>query len=133
MSELGFWNFAKTNPAALAVVDPDGVETTRGELLARCNQLVHGLRALGLQHGDCIATVLPNETAMIELYLAAAQGGWYLTPINHHLTAPEIAYILQDSDAKAFVCDARFAAACNASFGSESARNASTSRRLSAS
>ncbi len=114
MSDLGFWNFAKANPAALAVVDPEGRRTTRGELLARSNQLVHGLRALGLRHGDCIATVLPNETPMLELYLAAAQGGWYLTPINHHLTGPEIAYILQDSDAKAFVCDGRFAATCSA-------------------
>ena len=33
---------------------------------------------------------------MIELYLAATQAGFFLTPINHHLTAPEIAYIVGD-------------------------------------
>ena len=35
--------------------------------------------------------VCPTARAMIEVYLAAAQAGWYLTPINHHLTAAEIA------------------------------------------
>ena len=30
-----------------------------------------------------------NGGEMIEVYLAAAQAGWYLTPINHHLTAGE--------------------------------------------
>ena len=112
MGELGFWNFAQANPDAVALIGPDGTQLTRGELHARCNRLVHGLRALGLQPGDCVATVLPNDTSMLELYLAAAQAGWYLTPINHHLTGPEIGYILRDSDARALVVDARFADAC---------------------
>src|SRR5262249_13589892 len=55
---------------------------------------------------------LPNAAPMIELYLAAGQAGWYLTPINHHLTAAEIAYIVRDSDAKAFFAGERFADAC---------------------
>src|SRR5581483_10486872 len=75
------------------------------------NQLVHALRALGLQTGDVVATVLPNCAEMIEVYLAALQAGWYLVPINHHLVAPEIAYILKDSGAKAFVAHERFAEA----------------------
>jgi long-chain acyl-CoA synthetase len=112
MSQLGFWNFAQKDPAALALVDPDGREWSRGELLAGCNRLVHGLRALGLAKGDCVAAVLPNGRPLIELYLAVAQAGWYLTPINHHLTAPEIAYIVDDSEAKAFVAHERFAEAC---------------------
>ena len=114
MSELGFWNQAKANPDRIALVDVDGRRISSGELLARSNQLVHGLRALGLQRGDCITTVLPNGAAMIELYLAAAQGGFYLTPINHHLTGPEIAYIVKDSDAKVFIGHERFVAACRA-------------------
>ena len=112
MSELGFWNFAQKDPSKLALVCPDGTEVSRGELLGSCNQLVHGLRSLGLEHGDCVATVIPNGRAMIELYLAACQAGWYLSPINHHLTAPEIAYIASDSGAKAFVGGERFGEAC---------------------
>ncbi len=121
MGELGFWNVARSDPGRLALVDPDGAEMTAGELWAECNKLVHGLRALGMKPGDTIATVLPNSAAMIEVYLAVMQAGLYLVPINHHLTGPEIAYILQDSEAKAFVCHARFgeageAAAKDASF-----------------
>jgi long-chain acyl-CoA synthetase len=114
MSQFGFWNFAQNDPSKLALVCPDGTEVSRGELLASCNQLVHGLRALGLEKGDCVATVIPNGRAMIELYLATCQAGWYLSPINHHLTAPEIAYIASDSGAKAFVGGEGFAEACAA-------------------
>jgi len=112
MSEYGFWNLAQKNPDQLALIEPDGRALRAGELLAEANRLVHGLRALGLQQGDCIATCLPNGAAMIEAYLAAAQAGWYLTPINHHLTAGEVAYILGDCEAKAFIGGAAFGAAC---------------------
>jgi long-chain acyl-CoA synthetase len=112
MSHLGFWNFAKSDPAQLALAAPDGREWSRGELLAACNQVVHGLRALGLEKGDCVTAVLPNGAPMFELYLAIVQAGWYLAPINHHLTAPEIAYIVGDSGAKAFIAHERFADAC---------------------
>ena len=78
----------------------------------RVNQVVHGLRAAGVEQGDVVATVLPNGEEIIELYLAALQAGWYLVPINHHLVGPEIAYILTDSDAKVFVGHERFAEAC---------------------
>ncbi len=114
MSELGFWRNAAADPARLALVEPDGRAITAGELLAETNRLTHGLRALGLERGDVVATVLPNGAPMIELYLAATQAGWYLVPINHHLTGPEIAYIVKDSGAKALVGADRFAGACRA-------------------
>jgi len=109
MAERGFWVMAEKDPGALALVDPEGGEISRGELLAACNRLVHGLRAAGLEKGDCVATFLPNGAPMIELYLAVAQAGWYLVPINWHLTGPEAGYILQDCEAKVFVADERFA------------------------
>jgi len=109
MAEHGFWNHAQRDPNALALVDADGRTHTRGELLAACNRIVHGLRALGLGKGDCVAAVLPNDPALIELYLAVAQAGMYLVPINWHLAAPEIAYIVGDSEAKVLVAHERFA------------------------
>ncbi len=94
MSDLGFWNLATAHPERTALVTPEGTRIKAGDLLARSNQLVHGLRRLGLAQGDVVATLLPNGAPMIELYLAATQAGLYLVPINHHLAAPEIAYIL---------------------------------------
>lgn len=105
----GFWNYAQEDPGYLALVDPDGTEYTAGELLARTNQVVHGLRARGLRPGDAIAALVPNGVTPIELYLAALQAGWYYTPINFHLAPAEIAYIVEDSEARAFFVHERFA------------------------
>ena len=114
MNHLGFWNFARSNPQALAIVDPEGRETTRGELHAECNRLVHALRALGLARGDAFAVLSPNSREFLALYLAAAQGGFYMVPLNWHLAAPEVAYILQDSGAKAFFAAGRVGAVATA-------------------
>ena len=108
----GFWNLAAEDPGRLAVVDPDGRQITYGELHAEANRLVHGLRALGLQAGDGVATVLPNSIEMLALYFAATQAGWYLTPINHHLVGPEIAYIVDDCEASALIVHEHFSEAC---------------------
>ena len=107
--QLGFWAIAQADPDRVAFVDPDEREITAGDLLASCNQVVHGLRALGMQPGDVVAMLLPNSVEVFELYLAVLQAGFYLVPINWHLVGPEIAYIVNDCDAKAFVAHARFA------------------------
>jgi long-chain acyl-CoA synthetase len=112
MSQLGFWSFAQRDASKLALVAPDGRRWTRGELLAEANRVAHGLRALGLGKGDAVAVVLPNSAELFVLNLAITQVGMYMTPINNHLTGPEIAYIVQDSGAKVFVAGERFAEAC---------------------
>src|SRR3954452_9808896 len=109
MAELGFFRQAAAAPDRVVLVGPDGTEVTAGELAARANQLSHGIRALGLQRGDTVAVVVPNGIEMMELVLGASQIGLYLTPINHHLVGPEIAYIVSDSDAKVLVGHERFA------------------------
>ncbi|TXK43352.1 acyl-CoA synthetase [Nonomuraea sp. C10] len=110
MGTLGFWRLAQADPGWIAAVDPDGTEHRAGDLLARANRLTHGLRALGLRTGDGLCGLVPNDSDGLVLYLAALQAGWYYTPINWHLTGPEIAYILADSEAKAFVTHPRYAA-----------------------
>src|SRR6202167_80370 len=108
MGDLGFWALAQEDPDYLALVAPEGDEVPSGELLGRPNQVVHALRAQGLGVDDVVATLLPNSAEMLEVYLAALQAGWYLVPINHHLVAPEVAYILKDSSAKVCVAHERF-------------------------
>ena len=99
MTDFGFWAMAEEEPGHLALVAPDGTELKAGELLGRANQVVHALRSLGVGTGDTIAFVLPNCPEVFEIYLAALQAGWYIVPINHHLVAPEIAYIVSDAEA----------------------------------
>jgi long-chain acyl-CoA synthetase len=105
----GFWLSARRDPGRIALVDPEGREHRAGELGAAANRLVHGLRARGLRAGDCVATLMPNGAALIEVMLAAFQAGWHYTAINSHLTSGEVAYILSDSGAKAFFSHERHA------------------------
>ncbi|MDB4966028.1 MAG: AMP-dependent synthetase and ligase [Myxococcales bacterium] len=112
MSETGFWELAQRDPGRLALVDADGKRHSAGELLAGANRVVHGLRALGLQPGDTVATVLANEATMIEVALAAAQAGLYLVPINRNLAPPEIGYIVSDSEARVVIVGPQAAEAC---------------------
>ncbi len=105
---LGFWNFAKQDPKALALVTPEEKLVSRGELAAASNRLARGLRAQGLVAGDAVAVVLENGQPFVELYLACFQAGLYLVPINNHLAGPEIAYIVENSEAKVFVTSPRF-------------------------
>ncbi|MEU4234047.1 acyl-CoA synthetase [Nonomuraea sp. NPDC026600] len=109
MGTLGFWRLAQADPDWIACVDPDGTEHRAGDILARSNRLVHGLRELGLKPGDGVCGLVPNGVDGLVLYLAALQAGWYYTPINWHLTGPEIAYIVTDSEAQAFFVDSRYA------------------------
>jgi len=108
---LGFWAIAETAPTRLALIDANGSTWTYSELEKRSNQLANGLRALGLERGDGVAIVLPNESEFIEIYLATMQIGLYLTCVNYHLTGPEIAYIVNDCEAKVLVIHERYAAA----------------------
>ncbi len=103
-----FWLTAAARPGEVALVTPDRGEVLAGDLLTRSNQLVHALRAQGLGRGATLAIALPNGAEVFEAYLAAMQAGWYITPLNTHLTAPEMAHVLADSKASAFIAHARF-------------------------
>lgn len=109
MGEVGFWTVAQSQPDRLAVVDDRGTEISYGELAAEQNRAAHGLRAAGLGTGDCAAALLWNQPQFLELALACAQTGTYFLPINWHLTAPEVAYVLDDSQARVLVAAERSA------------------------
>ncbi|MHC0431771.1 acyl-CoA synthetase [Streptomyces sp. O3] len=105
----GFWAQATADPERTILIAPDGEPWTAGRLHADANRLVHGLRAAGLERGDAFAVVLPNGVEFFTAYLAAAQVGFYLVPVNHHLVGPEIAWIVSDSGAKVLIAHERFA------------------------
>jgi len=103
-------------PDAAAIVDDRGT-TTWAELDDRVERLVHALRASGIASGDRVATMLGNQAEMIEVSLACAHGGWVLVPLNWHLVADEVAYVLADSGATAVVTDGRWAEVVTAAVG----------------
>ena len=102
-----FWAWAAVQPQRLALVTHDHGQITAGALLARVNQLSHGLCAAGLEEGDLVALMAPNDQVYFELFLATSQVGMFLSPINYHLSSEETSYILHNSDARVFVAHGR--------------------------
>ncbi|HKE75882.1 MAG TPA: AMP-binding protein [Acidimicrobiales bacterium] len=111
---IGFWRIATADPDRVAIIDADGVSCSYGELLARSRAISAGLRSLGVQRGDGVSMILPNHPAFFELLLATMEAGIYLTPVNSHLAAPEIEYVVADSEAKVVVAHEALAAVCRA-------------------
>ena len=109
MNAIGLWAIAATEPARTAVIEPDGHPVSYAELAREADRYGRGLQALGLQAGDTVAALLPNSAAALALYFAAIETGLYVVPVNWHQVAAEVAYILGDSRAGAFVAHERFA------------------------
>jgi long-chain acyl-CoA synthetase len=93
------------------VIEPDGAVVSYGQLAADADRYAKGLQALGLRPGSSIATMLPNSAAALALYFAAFEAGLYIVPVNWHLTAAEVGYILGDCGAEAIIAHERFAGA----------------------
>lgn len=98
--------WAKLRPDKIAVVDPDGTEHRFDEVEGHANQLVRLLRARGLVAGDGVALICSNRVEFVEVLAATTRAGFRLTPVNWHLTADEIGYIVADSEAKAVIAEA---------------------------
>jgi acyl-CoA synthetase (AMP-forming)/AMP-acid ligase II len=93
--------FAKTHPDKPAIImSGSGQVITFSQLDAMSNQVAHLLRQHHLQIGDKIGVCLDNDPLYLVLAWGAQRAGLFMTTIPYRLTAPEIAYILQDSGAK---------------------------------
>jgi long-chain acyl-CoA synthetase len=102
---------ARSQPDEPAIISAAG-DRTWAELDARSNQLMRAMRTRGIESGQSIALVCSNRPEFAEVYIAAARNGLRLTPINWHLGAEEMAYIISDCDATIFIADERFAKTC---------------------
>ncbi|MBV6508504.1 MAG: Long-chain-fatty-acid--CoA ligase FadD13 [Acidimicrobiales bacterium] len=95
-------------PDVPALVDEFGETSWRG-FDERTNRLLSALRERGLAPGQTIAVMSGNRRELLEVTVAVAHGSWIVVPINWHWVAEELAYVLEDSGAKALVVDDRFA------------------------
>ncbi|HUC04660.1 MAG TPA: AMP-binding protein [Acidimicrobiales bacterium] len=107
---LGFWWIAEEHPDQPAVVAcPSGLTLTFAELAGRAHQLVHALRAQGLEAGAIFAYALPNDVDMLYWQLAAHEGGYQSIALNPALSGAEIRRIVDHSEAAAIVVHRDFA------------------------
>lgn len=90
---------AESRPDAVAF-SFEGRDTTFFDFDRHTSQVANALIAAGLSTGDRVAYVGKNSDWYFELLIGAAKAGVVTTPIGWRLAAPEIAYIVADSDAK---------------------------------
>lgn len=91
--------YAEENPEEIAIRDPEKA-LTWGEVDDVLNRCANGLQSLDLGPDSRIAVFAENavETAMANL--GGLIAGASVVPVNFHLTAEEVAYILSDSGAR---------------------------------
>jgi long-chain acyl-CoA synthetase len=99
--------WAAVHPDKVAIHDPNGRTKTFAEINAAANKLVRLFRQRGLKAGDSLALVCSNRAEFVEVLAATLRSGIRITPVNWHLTAEEIAYIIKDCEAKILVGEQR--------------------------
>ncbi|MFF5205990.1 acyl-CoA synthetase [Streptosporangium sp. NPDC000396] len=106
------------HPGAIAAVAPDkpavimadsGRVVTFRELDEESNRLAHLFRASGLQPGDHIAFMLENHPLFLVVAWAAHRSGLYYTAISSRLKTDELAYIVDNCEARVFISSAQLA------------------------
>ncbi len=102
--------FARRDPDRPAVIAAeDGSVLTFRELDDASMRLAQLLYTAGLRPGQHIAFLSDNRPEVYGVYWAALRSGLYVTGINYHLGADEIAYIVDDCGAEALIVSAGLA------------------------
>ncbi|MEL6357929.1 MAG: AMP-binding protein, partial [Bacteroidota bacterium] len=68
------------------------------------NQVANGLRAIGITQGDKVALSCLNIPYFPIVYYGILKAGAVVVPLSVLLKRAEVAFHLQDSEAKAFIC-----------------------------
>ena len=74
------------------------------QLEGAAGQIANGLRSLGVGAGDKVVLACPNLPYFPMAYYAILKLGAVVVPINVLLKSGEIAYHLQDCEARVFLC-----------------------------
>jgi len=81
-----------------------GRDITYRELRDAVDRLANALAALGLKKGDRVALYLVNSPQFIIAYFAVLKCGATVTPISPVYTSHEVRHQLEDSGARAVIC-----------------------------
>ncbi|MEE8333683.1 MAG: AMP-binding protein [Alphaproteobacteria bacterium] len=100
-------------PGALAFVDGEHRRDFVGWQVD-IRRLAGGLAARGIGRGDHVLALMSNRYEMASLYWAAQMLGAVFTPFNWRASADEIAYVIEDAEARVVVFDAGAADAARA-------------------
>ncbi|MDT9593480.1 long-chain fatty acid--CoA ligase [Nocardioides zeae] len=94
---------AQQHPDRVAIVLGD-TRLTYAQVDGAANQVANLLTSRGVGRGDKVALTCPNLPYFSIVYYGILKTGATVVPLNVLLKAREIAYHLEDSDAKAYFC-----------------------------
>src|SRR5262245_9116435 len=100
---------ARERPDHAAIVHGDRV-LSYGDLDRAARGVAMSLRERGVGPGDTVAVMVPNVPEFTITYFGILYAGAIVVPLNVLLTAPEVAYHLEDSQARLLVAHPLFAA-----------------------
>ena len=95
-------------PGKTAVIF-DGFKLGYGQLEDLAGQVAAGLRAQGIERGDKVALMLPNVPQFLAAYFGILKAGGVVVPLNVLLKGGEVAYHLENSDARCLIAWEDFA------------------------
>jgi fatty-acyl-CoA synthase len=81
---------------------------TYAEVQEWSRRLAAGMVELGIRPGDHVALVMANYPDFVALKFAIARAGAVCVPINYLFRAPELGYVLRQSDAKLLITMERY-------------------------
>jgi long-chain acyl-CoA synthetase len=94
---------ARNLPSRVAIVSGSS-RLTYAEVDAAANSVANLLVSVGIEPGDKVALSCPNIPAFPIAYYGIVKAGAVVVPLNVLLKAREVAYHLDDCDAKAYLC-----------------------------
>jgi 3-(methylthio)propionyl---CoA ligase len=89
-------------------VEGDIHRTTYKQLASRARQLAKALAALGVKHGDRVATLAWNGYRHMEAYYAVSGSGAVLHTLNPRLHPDQVVYIADHAEDQVLLFDATF-------------------------
>ena len=104
----GIREFAVASADALAVID-GGRSLTFAQLHDRSNRVAHMLLEAGLRPGSHVTFLSGNRLEYPEVAAGIAKAAMVMVPLNPRSAPPEMAYIVEHSDAEAMILDSALA------------------------
>ncbi|MGV0714946.1 AMP-binding protein [Mycolicibacterium sp. XJ662] len=97
--------WAAQDPDRVCIVQDDGIKVTYRELDQRASAIAVALGDRGVQAGDRVVTLVPNDVRAVYLMLGLNKIGAIEVPINPGLVGASLCHVLHDAAPKVAVID----------------------------
>ena len=91
------------------IIFEEDLKISNQQLIDYVDKVAGYLASIGIVPGNKVALVMSNSWQFVVNFFAISKLGAVVVPVNNFLKEDEIAYILNDAQAKVLFCSAKFA------------------------